>query len=380
MRRDVRRAAVLWGIALLASALTAPASVEGRAASNNPCDTVALPICVSALGPLVDVTNSWQSYQPALSQPIPISDYLGDPEDNPPKGVPPGVGTCGGETTHPPPPIPVSTEVNSLPTFAPGAPPGNNYPYPASHYCLLRYIDTDFDQLCSGCRRVLVDYSAIPAGNGISPGSNGHWAARFNAGSDFTPTIPFRAHSPNIKNLCADKFFNEAPGSGCTTPIDQFDLHALEMEGDSTIFHHFPTEGRYYNGPSYLAGDGVAMPFHWVHGAYFDLDLGGAAGLPIWYSVGYRGIGDLAADTDQSYGCLCEIPPVGHTAFSPTYQVGAATPSPSPAAVDLGGGGGSPGAALPNTSGWPPAWILAVAGLSALAAIVLTFGRRIPNR
>lgn len=371
---------MVGAIALMAVALSAPATYEAGAASNNPCDTVALPICVAALGPLRDVTSNWQSYQPALVQPVPISDYVADPEDAPP---PAGVGVCGGEAAHPPPPIPASTEANALPAPAPGPPPGDNSPFTGSHYCQLRYLSTDFDALCAGCRRVLVDYSAIPAGNATSPGADGHWAARFNAGSDFTPTMPFNGHSPNVKNLCADKstLLNTAPGSDCLPALAQFDEHAMELEGDSSIFHHFPFEGRYFNGPAYLAGDGVGVPYHWVHGAYFDLNLGGAAGLPVWYSMGYRGIGDPTPDTDASYGCLCEIPPVGHTAFSPTYQVGAATASasPAPAAADAGGAGSASGGALPNTSGGAPGWPVAAGGVAALTAALLALRRRAPD-
>jgi hypothetical protein len=350
------------------------------AASSNPCDSATLPMCVPALGPLVDVTTSWQSYQPALMQPVPISDYGGDPEDAPP---PLGVGVCGGEAAHPPPPIPASTQAAALPPPAPGPPPGDNTPFSGSHYCQLRYLATDFDPLCDGCVRVLVDYSAIPTGNATSPGADGHWAARFNAGSDFTPTMPFNAHSPNVKNLCSDKSaaLNTAPGSGCVAALAQFDEHALELEGDSSIFHHFPFEGRYFNGPGYLAGDGAHVPYHWVHGAYFDLNLGGAAGLPVWYSVGYRGIGNPTPDTDSSYGCLCEVPPAGQSAFSPTFQVGSAV-NPPTASGSGSNGGGSPGGRLPNTSPPAPAgYALLLAGtVLGLLLALLGAGPRLVGR
>jgi len=233
---------------------------------------------------------------------------------------------------------------------------------------------------------MLVDFARIPAGNSTSPGADGHWAARFSA-SQLNVSAPFNGHSPNIKNLCADKFFNPSPGTGCT-PYAQTDGYGLEFEGDSSIYHHFPLEGRYYNGPQYLAGTGTAgAPYHWVHGAYFDVDHMGQTGLGMWYGVGYRGAGDAAPDTDQSYGCLCEVPPVGHSAFSATYPLASlSTTNPgSSNGGSSGGGGGGSGqvqassvtnpavTALPDTGaptpGAPAATAAAAMALAAAAAL-----------
>jgi hypothetical protein len=288
------------------------------------------------------------------------------------------------------PPIPVSDEASGLPAaIIATAPPGKNFPYAGSHYCRLRYIAADFSTLCNGCRRILLDFSAISSGTYTltSPASDGHWAARFTTDSSFSAVTPFNAHSPNAKNLCADKFFNSAAGADCTAAIAQFDDGAHALEGDSTIFHHYPLEGRYFNGPSYLAGDGVTVPYHWINGAYFDVDLAGAATLPVWYNAGYRGLGDLPPDTDQSYGCLCEVPfdtlalpgvpGAGHTTWSPSLVVegisapGGGNPSPAESAP-AGSAGSSKG--TPNTGTDPPlpylalglaaTLLLAVAGLS----------------
>jgi hypothetical protein len=298
---------LLLGPAVAASLLiAAPASAAG-APGADPCDQVALPQCVAALGPVRNVTGTSAYYQPALIQLVPISDYVNDPEDSPP---PLGAGTCGNETSRGPSPAP--GRIVRVPPHGVPAPPGSHGPY-----CLLSYLSTDFTPLCSGCVRALVDYGEIPAGTSSSPGGEGHWAARINqtAGSMSTP---YNGHSPNVKNLCSDKFFNPSSGSGCDV-LAGADEYGLGVEGDSRWFHHYPVEGRYYNGPYYLAGDGARVPYHWVHGFYVDLSLSGPAG--IWYSAGYRGRGDASADTDQSYACLCEAPPFGHQAMSPSYPM-----------------------------------------------------------
>src|SRR5579884_2469317 len=245
--------------AAVASALAAvPAGAQTAPQGTSPCDYSAqLPQCVAALGPLRDVSARAAAYQPATVQLVPIGDYAGDPEDAPP---PMGVGVCGGETSHPaadgsqPPP---GVVVQSPPPGIP-APPSTHGPY-----CLLRYLESDFSALCSGCHRLLLDFSAIPGGNSTSPGADGHWAARFSS-TTLDLTSPFNGHSPNIKNLCADKFFNPSPGSDCVA-YAQLDGYGFEYEGDSSVYHHFPLEGRYYNGPAYLAGDGTHRhPYHWV--------------------------------------------------------------------------------------------------------------------
>jgi hypothetical protein len=316
---------------MLALALTALCWIQAppavAAQSNNPCDLVAgLPICNSALGPMRDVTTTWRQYQPALVQPVPEKDYCpnppscsnGDPEDGPPPGGTPTIfaaGHCLTETVNQPDPpaapIPGATEASSLPTtIVATAPPGKNHPYAGSPYCVLRYAPTDFDQLCAGCRRIFIDYAAIPLGNYVSPAppaGDGHWAARFTLDFSFSATTPFNAHSPNFKNLCSDKKFNPAKGSDCIQGVSQFDMYGHDFEGDTTVFHHFPYEGRYYNGPAYLAGTSPA-DYHWVQGAYFDVDPAGASQLGVFYNAGYRGAGDVLPDTDWSYGCACEVP------------------------------------------------------------------------
>jgi hypothetical protein len=362
--------AAAGGGTAVATAQTAPTQ------GTSPCDHLPqLPECVPALGPLVDVSSVWASYQAATVQLVPISDYASDPEDAPP---PLGAGTCGTETMHPaaggstvPPGRVVAAPPNRIP-----APPGTHGPY-----CLLTYFAADFSPLCTGCHRMLIDFAAIPAGNSTSPGAGGHWAGRFSA-SKLNVTAPFDGHSPNIKNLCADKFFNPSPGAQCQ-PYAQIDSYGVEFEGDSSIYHHFPLEGRYYNGPQYLAGSGIReSPYHWVHGAYFDVNPNGASGLSMWYGVGYRGIGDTTPDTDQSYGCLCEVPPVGHSAYSASYPLSSVRSS-SDRGRNAGHGNGNDAAppvvassvsnatitALPDTSAANPE---AGAGGAAALALLLT--------
>jgi len=378
-RRPPLRLAIALGgtvACLLGGAATAaPAAAQTAPQGTSPCDYAPqLSQCVAALGPLVDATARWRFYQPATVQLVPISDYASDPEDAPP---PLGVGTCGGETQH------AAADGGTVPDGSVVAAPPAGIPAPPSThgpYCLLHYFTSDFGPLCSGCHRMLIDFAQIPAGNATSPGADGHWAARFNA-SQLNVSSPFDNHSPNIKNLCSDKFFNPAAGSDCTA-YPQIDGYGLEFEGDSSIYHHFPLEGRYYNGPQYLAGSGThTSPYHWVHGAYFDVDPMGASGLAMWYGTGYRGIGDAAPDTDQSYGCLCEVPPVGHSAYTASYPL-----TDLSASSQHGGNGGNGNgshvvassvsnamvAALPNTAGGsgsaPTAGVAAAALLLAAAA------------
>src|SRR5205807_1156291 len=105
-------------------------------------------------------------------------------------------------------------------------------------------------------------------------------------------------HSPNAKNLCSDKFFNPSPGADCANVfVNGFDTMGLGIEGETGRYAHYPLEGRYFNGPYYLAGDGVSVPLHWVHGSYMDINIGTSTSA--WYSAGYRGRGDAAPDIDQ---------------------------------------------------------------------------------
>jgi hypothetical protein len=386
------------------------APLPAAAATNNPCLLVpGIPFCDSALGPLVDVTANWQFYQPATVQPIPIVDFCpdysscstGDPEDAPAIGPPTPVaaGRCGTETMNQPalpaPQIPTSYEVLSLPTAIVGTPPPGPHAvsqsYSTSRYCVLRYLATDFDQLCSGCHRVLLNYAAIPQGtyNATSPASDGHWAARFTLDGSFSPTTPFNAHSPNFKNLCSDKKFNSAPGSDCIQVLAQFDNGSHSLEGDSTLFHHFPYEGRYFNGPAYLAG--TPGNYHWIQAAYFDVDPTGISPLEVFYNAGYRGLGDVPPDTDWSYGCACEVPftplglpgvpGAGHTTWSDSLNLVSASASGSG-----NGAGGSPssggptsansGGSLPNTSTVPSTPALPISALAVLGVIGAMFALR----
>jgi len=369
-----------WGLTLaVASAAAAATAVPARVAADstyNPCDTIGqLPQCVSALGPLVDVTARWREYQPALVQPIPMADYSSDYEDQ-------VVGFCGteqGTAAADGTPPPKGTVASAPPAGVP-APPSSQGPY-----CVLRYFAADFTAPCATCHRVLIDYSAIPDGNPTAPGADGHWAARFTTTQGLSASTTFNGHSPNIKNVCSDKFFNPAKGAACDAiPFEaDFDKHSLSVEGDVARFVHFPLEGRYYNGPAYLAGDGGAVPYHWVQGAYVDIDAGATPGT-VWYGVGYRGKGDPAPDTDQSYACLCEVPPLGHQAYSADYKL--APLGPQAQSSSGGGTGVAPGGTapappaettLPNTAAPAGQAAVVVAG-TAMAVAALLRRRRCP--
>jgi hypothetical protein len=345
----------------------------------NPCDNAPLPVCTSALGPIVDVTADWRSYQAALVQPIPVADYASDPAIL--AGLP-GMTTCGNETGSP------TDNGEAIPAATTEAPPIAGLPAPptgwnlASQYCVLRYIPGDFTPLCEGCARLLINFDGIPGTDivtdPVSPGAEGHFALRVTPSAGFAVTAVINGHSPNAKNLCSDKFFNTSPGADCANLlINGFDTYGLGMEGDSAIYHHVTVEGRYYNGPYYLAGDGGEVPYHWVHGFYMDLQLGGADGTA-WYAAGYRGKGDVAPDTDlypPGYACACELL---HTSWSTSSAITAlaaapseSTPSPGPGASATGDGG------LPDTA--RPAPPLATGSLAAgviLAGTVALWRRR----
>jgi hypothetical protein len=265
-------------------------------------------------------------------------------------------------------------------------------------YCFLRYLPSDFDPLCAGCHRVLIDYANIPNLGGATV--KGHWAGHMTLGTDTTPLMPFNGHSPNIKNLCSDKFFNPAAGSTCVGAIAGFDLHSHSAEGDTTYYHHYPLEGRYFNGPAYLAGNGKSVPYHWVKGAYFDVDPAGANASPVWYGAGYRGADCTLPDTDQSYGNACEaplpvgqplpdlppLPTLGHQTFSTDLQLSShGRPPPPPPRPGGGSGGAGSGVtttsvaqaaavSLPNTAAplpMPPAIAVLLANVVATAALRL---------
>ena len=356
--------ALAAGIALFAG--TTRAAADGPYAS--PCDaTPQLPICVAALGPIVDVTAAWRAYQPALIQPVPISDYTSDPED----GTPPlGVGTCGGESSAPSSdgtPIPAATAAAAPPAGIP-APPGTHGPY-----CVLRYIADDFTPLCAACHRLFIDYAAIPAsGTATSPPADGHWAGRLQWSLGQQLVAQINGHSPNIKNLCSDKFVNPAPGATCSSPTSNLDASFLEVEGDSSVYHHFPFEGRYYNGPEYLAGDGTTVPYHWVLGAFLDVDASAVQGQgTVWYQVGYRGTGDLVPDTDQSYACLCEVPPAGHSAISGGYTLAVVGRVPGASTIATRPARAPAAAAATSLPGTAAEKVVAGAGLVAVPWILL---------
>jgi len=374
------RGTVSLGVALIVAgaALLAPATALAQGNSGNPCDSApALPFCDSALGALRDVTAAWRTYEAATVQAVPISDYASDPQST-------TNGTCGNETvngTGIPPSFPATPPANPLASahFA-GVPPAIPPPPPGgwkqgTQYCVLRYIAADFTPPCSACVRLFVDYDKIPATtvatNPVAPGSLGHWAARMSPGTSMSATAMINGHSPNAKNLCSDKFFNPSPGAECAGQptgqfVNGFDTMGLGIEGNTWHYHHFTLEGRYYNGPYYLAGDGTTVALHWVHGFYMDLNLGGPKDGVAYYTAGYAGNGDNTPDLDQSYACL--VPCYLHTTYSDTIDIhvlgaSTATPGGSTTGGTTAGQGGTP-----NTGTRRP---LPAAPLGLLAAVVL---------
>jgi hypothetical protein len=230
------------------------------------------PFHYNALGPLRDVTAQWQRYQPA-------DVFCVKPETA--EFTPGGVG----------------------PTVT-GANPAcrrSGYPHSARGLVVIR-VRTP--ALCSGCRRLFIDFSKIPARN--SPPDyypRGHLFYRLISPNP-TYTVDPIDHSPNTKNFTNDKFVSPN-GSARATVIGVLDLHqAAGYAGDTTNFVHTKLQGPYYIGPWYLNRAGRR-----VHGVYFDVDAADATQLPgggeandIGYVGGFDTRRVCPGDQDSFYG------------------------------------------------------------------------------
>lgn len=248
------------------------------------------PLMLDAMGPLVDVTDDWERYQPAASFCVELDGFDGYTAFSGDAGP-----VCEGSDD------------------------------------LLVEIDTP--PLCELCRRLFIDYAEIPEAN--QPGAGLFWARghvyfRLHAPNP-THTVNPIAHSPNIKNLTNDKFVSPE-GSVPEQVWTQVDTHAIAYVGSTGRHTHSEIQGPYYVGPTYVNTDGQT-----VRGAYLDLlagpALGDAALDSVRYWVGYNAgeatcpdnvlfDGDYA-DGNYGYGGCAAHPAISESAVWP-YEVGPA--------------------------------------------------------
>ena len=210
------------------------------------------PTASDPLGTLVDVTAHWRAYQPSRDFCVhpTVLEFPATTETG--TGSLPACGASG---------------------FAPNA-------------TGLYEVRIDTPPLCSGCRRLFIDYSKIAPGTSTAPTSHGHAYFRLMSLNQ-TYTVSPLTHSPNIKNLTND-YLVAPPGSPESTLTSAADQYDMAYTGDTANFAHIAAQGPYYVGPGYFNTAG-----QWVDGAYLDVDLSGATQLPqaelnvIRYAAGF---------------------------------------------------------------------------------------------
>jgi hypothetical protein len=157
--------------------------------------------------------------------------------------------------------------------------------------------------LCSGCRRLFIDFSKIPAHD--SPPyyyARGHVYYRLASANGGYALDPL-AHSPNTKNFTNDKLI--APyGSPQEPIIGALDLHQFfGYTTDTAHFVHNAVQGPYYVGPWYVNRKGRR-----IQGMYLDVDVADATQLPnsqlnqISYGAGFDSGRMCPSDADFLYG------------------------------------------------------------------------------
>lgn len=229
MRRLLPVAAVVAGLAVLAP----PAGAD-----HGP-EEPSTPLTQDPLGPLLDVSASWQDYQPAdcfYVQPE-VFELSGDDGDD-------VVGDTDG-------------------CHAAGLTEGA-----AAHR-----VEIETPALCNGCRRLFLDYSAIPPENDPPRYyARGHSYFSFRSWNP-TYTADPRSHSPNVKNVRNDELF-VPPGAPWERLAHGFDLYAMSYAADPANTAHTDAMGPYYIGPWYVNRQGAK-----VFGAYLDVDAVSAEDL-----------------------------------------------------------------------------------------------------
>ncbi len=234
-----------------------PAAANAAAAPQN-----------DSLGPIRDVTAQWRSYQPA-------SAFCIKPDT--PQYTPGGSGAT-----------------------ATGRDPAcRRSGFPRSATGLVK-IEVRTPPLCTGCRRLFIDFSKIGAGTSYA---HGHAYYRLTS-ANFTYTVDPIAHSPNTKNFTNDKLLAPS-GSLQEKVLGELDLHqAFAYVTDTAHFVHTAIQGRYYVGPWYLNRAGKQ-----IDGVYFDVDVADATAFPsaqlnaIGYAAGFdSGQFCPSSDPDALYG------------------------------------------------------------------------------
>ncbi len=214
----------------------------------------ALPFQSDSIGPITDVTANWQAYQPANAFCI---------RPDAPQYTPGGNGAT-----------------------ATGADPVCLRSGFAAGETGLYKVQIDTPPLCSGCRRLFIDFSKATA-------ANGH-AYYHLTSADLTITVDPLAHSPNTKNFTNDKLVT--PDGSLQEPIIAiFDLHAIAYVADTAYFVHNAIQGPYYIGPWYLNSRGQR-----INGVY--LDVSAASGDAISYVDGFNSGRLCPSDADLFYG------------------------------------------------------------------------------
>jgi hypothetical protein len=231
-----------------------------------------VPFYYDALGPISDVTAHWQRYQPANTfcvQPN-VTEYT-------PGGIGPTVTGRNPACRH-----------SGFRKRAKG----------------LVVIRVRTPRLCSGCRRLFIDFSKIPKSNAAPyyyP--HGHVFYRFTSANG-SYTIDPIDHSPNTKNFTNDKLL-VPEGSPQEPVVSAGDLHQFAgYTTDTANFVHTQAQGPYYAGPWYVSRKGQR-----IRGVYFDLDVGDATENPggndfndVSYAAGFNTGQYCPSDDDFLYG------------------------------------------------------------------------------
>lgn len=233
--------------------------------------TAATPFQVDSLGPIKDVTANWTAYQPA------------------------GVFCIKPDVTE-------YTPGGTGPTVSAADPACRRSGFPPGPTGLV-VIRLRTPTLCSGCRRLFVDFSKIGAGSSYA---HGHVFYRLTS-ANVTYALDPLAHSPNTKNFSNDKLV-VPEGSPQQPLVWAGDEHQFAgFTSDTAHFVHNSEQGPYYTGPWYVNRAGRR-----IDGVFLDVDVadatrfpGGAQANAIGYAAGFNSATRCPSDADLLYaGCF----------------------------------------------------------------------------
>lgn len=248
----MRRSIVLVAIALLAAV---PAGAAAPSTTS--------PFTQDPLGPIVDVTQHWRDYQPAAA-------FCVRPEN-----------------------FELTGDQSATATGADPACRFSGFPRNATGLYkvdLKAAVGRPTPPLCSGCRRIFIDFSKIPANN--APPyfyAHGHAYFRFDSRNPWYAADPY-AHSPNMKNFLNDKLLVPNDPADPRYPIVfGFDYHGMEYVSDTAHFVHATAQGPWYAGAWYVNTRGWR-----IRGVYLDIDVSScpatscSLGSPLLDGIAYR--------------------------------------------------------------------------------------------